>query len=412
MDPGLSMVTNRRMELSGSTKNPEDSLWTSEASCVSDRLVGKRTIVAATAAVPPSVSRSWMQNTLRSHFSHARHHLTGIQYKEDTRTFISQEFANYGLHVLLQTFPTPIENVTGQNIIGILKGKNFGRLADTIWGIAAHYDTMPNTRGVDDNGSGMVAMLQAAQILSAKGQPENTILFLAFDLEEWERGVTACVHGVCGSKAFVDQWLPWYFNMTYGVADDQSLKRLLGGVIVLDTVMNFNNSDFSQTVPAGMQQAFPNSYAKIVANNNRGNFLFEVDRPDDQQLASVFSTAWKRPSTIEFPLNSIQLPITGALTRLPAYVIRRVSTFLRSDHKSFWDRGYAAIFLTDTGDFRGSMSDCYHAVCDNMAAVTDDKLKFLEKVTQALIDTIGPLSSLSGHRPTTQISATDGLPIG
>lgn len=96
-------------------------------------------------------------------------------------------------------------------------------------------------------------------------------------------------------------------------------------------------------------QAFPNSYAKIVANNNRGNFLFEVDRPDDQQLASVFSTAWKRPSTIEFPLNSIQLPITGALTRLPAYVIRRVSTFLRSDHKSFWDRGYAAIFLTDTG---------------------------------------------------------------
>jgi len=42
--------------------------------------------------------------------------------------------------------------------------------------------------GVDDNGSGVVAMLEAARILAGLKNRRYSILFIAFDFEEWETG--------------------------------------------------------------------------------------------------------------------------------------------------------------------------------------------------------------------------------
>ena len=37
--------------------------------------------------------------------------------------------------------------VTGINVIGVLKGRNFNTPRDNVVGIGAHYDTMRNTPG-------------------------------------------------------------------------------------------------------------------------------------------------------------------------------------------------------------------------------------------------------------------------
>ena len=51
----------------------------------------------------------------------------------------------------------------GENIVGMLKGKYTGTAEDKIVIVGAHYDTTSRTKGVDDNGSGVTALLQVAK---------------------------------------------------------------------------------------------------------------------------------------------------------------------------------------------------------------------------------------------------------
>src|SRR5438445_641287 len=67
--------------------------------------------------------------------------------------------------------------ITGINIIGIMPGRNRGKEGDAIILVGAHYDTVRSSPGVDDNASGVVALLETARILSPKmGKYNNTIM--------------------------------------------------------------------------------------------------------------------------------------------------------------------------------------------------------------------------------------------
>ena len=50
----------------------------------------------------------------------------------------------------------------------MLRGKHTGTADDGIVIVGAHYDTTSRTRGVDDNGSGVTALLQAAKQIGTK----------------------------------------------------------------------------------------------------------------------------------------------------------------------------------------------------------------------------------------------------
>ena len=56
------------------------------------------------------------------------------------------------------------------NIIGQLSGRYTGTRDDKIFLIGAHYDSVKTTPGVDDNGSGITALLQALQLFTSPGQ--------------------------------------------------------------------------------------------------------------------------------------------------------------------------------------------------------------------------------------------------
>ena len=79
--------------------------------------------------------------------------------------------------------------MTGENIIGILKSNKWDTAADKIYVVGAHYDTSGDSDGVDNNGSGVVAMIALMKRLQQKQRDQgcdhfsHSVIFVAFDLQ-------------------------------------------------------------------------------------------------------------------------------------------------------------------------------------------------------------------------------------
>ncbi|RWS28182.1 M28 Zn-Peptidase-like protein, partial [Leptotrombidium deliense] len=130
-----------------------------------------------------------INETLLSLFSKQRSTEYNAEQKESIRNNITSKLASFGLQIITQDFvirsirPKPLY---GQNIIAILPGKFRGTSNDVITVIGAHYDTVEQCPGVDDNGSGATAVMETAKVLSTRRVEFNdTLIFALFDLEEW-----------------------------------------------------------------------------------------------------------------------------------------------------------------------------------------------------------------------------------
>ena len=107
--------------------------------------------------------------------------------KETARNDIITRFKEYKLETFTQSFTASKRGsmYKGTNVIGILPGRYRGLPdKDDILLLGAHYDTVETSPGIDDNGSGVIATLEVARILSNRGQLNHTVIFTAFDLEE------------------------------------------------------------------------------------------------------------------------------------------------------------------------------------------------------------------------------------
>lgn len=93
-----------------------------------------------------------------------------------------------------------VENTEPANIVGVIPGKNEDGENETLI-IGAHMDHVGNNLngtynpGALDNASGVATMLEIARIVKETGQPENTIVFVAFNGEE---------DGLRGARYFVE----------------------------------------------------------------------------------------------------------------------------------------------------------------------------------------------------------------
>ena len=70
--------------------------------------------------------------------------------------------------------------LSGSNIIGILPGKYWSTKKDRPIIIGAHWDTVLNSTGFNDNGSGVAILLEVARILGGATncfQPDYTLFF-------------------------------------------------------------------------------------------------------------------------------------------------------------------------------------------------------------------------------------------
>ena len=112
----------------------------------------------------------------------------------------------------------------GSNLIAILPGRNWNQPSDRPIVIGAHWDTVPNSPGYNDNGSGVAVVLEIATVLmNAKCfVNDHTIIFVLFDAEE-----TGCL----GSLEFIRSFL---------ITDFIRKSNPLQGAIIVDSVLNWH----------------------------------------------------------------------------------------------------------------------------------------------------------------------------
>jgi len=118
-----------------------------------------------------------------------------------------------------------------KNVIGIIPGSKSGWEDQSVV-VCAHYDHLglgwPDVRegnegkihfGADDNASGVAVLLELAKIMAQSGQPDRTIIFIAFTGEE---------NGLMGSRHYVKNMKKYPANKIMGALNLDTIGRLEG----------------------------------------------------------------------------------------------------------------------------------------------------------------------------------------
>jgi len=204
---------------------------------------------------------------------------------------------------------------------------------DQILEISAHFDTVAGP-GADDNGSGVVGVLELARIFSAL-ETGGSVRFCLFACEE---------AGLLGSRHHVEQILA-------------SPEREVIGLINLEMIGYSSTEPDSQSAPL------------------RIPFLADLPRTGDFILvAGNFSSGWLG--------NRIEAHIDAYEPDLNYYSANRIAGFFddaaRSDHSPYWEAGIDAIMLTDTANFRNPN---YHKKTDTIDTID---FEFMSRIIRSV----------------------------
>ncbi|MGD8698120.1 MAG: M28 family peptidase [Gemmatimonadales bacterium] len=262
---------------------------------------------------------------------------------EEAEALIADAFSAAGLATQRQPFR--FRGATYNNVVGTLPGSD----PDLPWLlVGAHFDTVSNTPGADDNASGVAVLLEVARGLAGLN-PRRTVQCVGFNLEEpQDRVGTYRV----GSARFAER--------------ARQERRRYAGALVLEMVGYTDPRPDSQQVPPFVLKRVPST----------GTFLVAVGDGRSRRLLQGFERS-TRQHTPDLTLVTYGARLRGwtlPLTRL-------------SDNASFWDRGYPALMITDTAFLRNPH---YHMESDS--ADTLD-YEFMAKVARA---TLAYVSAESG----------------
>ena len=156
-----------------------------------------------------------------------------LQKLNRSADYIEGRFRSYGLEVRRQTFTYGGNSY--YNIITEVKG-----IEDSSEGllvIGAHYDTVKDTPGADDNASGVAGLLELAR-LTALRPMKRTVRFVAFTLEEPPAFMTRNMGSYVYAKSLKEQGTKVY------------------GMISLEMLGYFSDKKGSQYYPSSLFKLF------------------------------------------------------------------------------------------------------------------------------------------------------------
>lgn len=231
---------------------------------------------------------------------------------------------------------------TVRNVIVELKGS--ARSGDIVI-VGAHYDSVHGAPGANDNGSGVAALIELARALR-HWTPTRTWRFVLFVNEEPPFFRT----GEMGSQVHA--------------RGAHSRNERIVAMFSLETIGYYSDKAGSQRYPFGLGLFYP----------DRGNFLAFVSNLSSRGLLQQTMEAFRSQAT--FPSEGIAAPA----------FIPGVDW---SDQRSFWERGYRALMVTDTALYRYPY---YHTLQDTPDKVDYDRLA---RVTRALERTFRTLDAAS-----------------
>ncbi len=212
-----------------------------------------------------------------------------------------------------------------RNLVAELPGS---ALPGEIIVVGAHYDTVVDTPGADDNASGVAGLLELAR-LSQGLKFKRTLRFVAFSLEE--------------PPVFGTQYMG---SMVYARRARQQGDNITA-MLCLESIGYYRKEVESQEYPLPLMNLF---YPE------RGNFIAVVgDFPCWRLVRRVVRSLKK----------GAQVPVETLLS--PSFV--RGVDF--SDHASFWKEGYPALMITDSAMYRNPH---YHQPSDTLQTLDFDLL--------------------------------------
>ena len=350
--------------------------------------------------------------------------------------YISDQLSLLGARVGEQTFSLQGFDFPFRNVEGVI---NEGKSPELL--ITSHYDTVRNSPGADDNASAVAAMLETARVLIDR-RMDATVRFVSFSLEEENPDVAGQILeygrnvGILderfryttlhsrrviqthlkirtaarqGGIPMADSWMKADRELSRELTPDEkrylnhmrelsatgegtawignssligskvwaekakSEEKQLIGVINLETIGYRSTRSHSQRFPPGLDiRSFIRH--KVDLEESVGDFIAVISDARSSFLGQAFFEQCRHPS-VDIPALLVAIPHDmGQISRL-------LPDVLRSDHSSFWKKGYPAIMLTDTADFR---TPYYHTPGD-----TIDKLDFhfIGQVCQATVMT-------------------------
>jgi Zn-dependent M28 family amino/carboxypeptidase len=172
--------------------------------------------------------------------------------------------------------------------------------------VGAHYDSLPQTPGADDNASAVAALIELAASLGPQSPDAWTarLVLAAYDQEEY---------GLKGSRRHCAR-----------VAEPVRL------MISLELLGFTDRRPGGPKLPPTLRGVYPDV----------GDFIGVVGNAAAADQVERLTAAFQRVEGL--PVQSLVVPGDGSL----------VPDTRRSDHAPFWDRGLPAVMVTDTSFFR------------------------------------------------------------
>jgi len=217
--------------------------------------------------------------------------------------WIRQRWESQGYVVKKQTFSYKGKEYSNLEIE--IKG---GTLPSEIIIISAQYDTLPDSPGANNNGSGMAILFQLSGLLKNL-TPDRTLRLIEFVNEE--------------DPFFGTEMMGSYQYAKRCRQRGEDIRVMLS----FDALGIYKDEPDSQRLPFPFSLFYP----------DRGNFLAFIGNLGSRKYMMETTRGFKKGSL--FP---IQAGVAPEWAKGAAW----------SDHSSFWKFGYPGIMVTDTGGFR------------------------------------------------------------
>ncbi|MGE5750549.1 MAG: M28 family peptidase [Nitrospirota bacterium] len=210
--------------------------------------------------------------------------------------------------------------------------------------VSAQYDTLPDSPGANNNGSGMAVLFQLSGLLKNYAG-DRTLRLIAFVNEE--------------DPFFGTEKMGSYQYAMRSYQKREDIKFMIS----LDSLGIYKDEPGTQRLPFPFSLFYP----------DRGNFLAFIGNLRSRKYVITATRGFKKGSS--FPIRAGVVPewVKGASW---------------SDHISFWKFGYPGIQVTDTGGFRSAS----HTTNED----TMDKLNFdaMSRIVMGMDGSITELTKL------------------
>ena len=230
-----------------------------------------------------------------------------VQELNRVSAWIREQMRLFGIPCQYQNYK--VNDEPYRNVVCSLKNINTDKVI-----IGAHYDVFEDKSGADDNASGVAGVIETARILaSERKRLKASVDFVFYTLEEPPYAGTEQMGSFIHAKSLEKQ------------------KENIQGIYILEMIGYFD-SNLVQEYPMGLKWLYP----------SHGNFIATVGNLQSREMTADYCNVMKN-------LNQLQCERIIA----PSFV----QSMDFSDHLNYWNLGYPAMLITDTGSYRNKNYD-------------------------------------------------------